>query len=343
MIISRGVGGLSAGEKLHAKLTQAGVGPTRLEKQGAAPASSVKQDRDGVVVTLSIDPKAINALIQKQEDKVNLKSAADFRDFLKRFHDELRDAKKDSKMLNELPESSDPARLSLAKQAANYILKTSDEPLAYGDVSAKNPFSELGRKTLSNIAFDDSGAYTSAERFVAFAEIEHRDQEFGKKITEQIATMSRKDESRSTLWTRLIQSNAHATLLSEMSETERAFRGFGTEASERAIAAALKLETNGVSPPELPEYQNLREAKDSVLAAVTDTQGLVAWKMISVKQLAADSTRLELIEFVSASKDATAEKNPPQEATAASKAPANPVSQAKASRWLSLYATIGAY
>ena len=71
MIISRGVGGLSAGEKLHAKLTQAGVGPKRLEKQGEVPASSVKQDRDGVVVTLSIDPKEINALIQKQEDKVN--------------------------------------------------------------------------------------------------------------------------------------------------------------------------------------------------------------------------------------------------------------------------------
>ena len=32
-------------------------------------------------------------------------------------------------------------------------------------------FANLGRKTLSKIAFDDSGAYTSAERFAAFAEL----------------------------------------------------------------------------------------------------------------------------------------------------------------------------
>ena len=120
-------------------------------------------------------------------------------------------------------------------------------------------------------------------------------------------------------------------------------RGFGTEASERATAASLALETDGVKPPALPEYQNLREDKDSILATVTDTQGSVAWKMISVKQLAADSTRLELIEFASANKDADSSKEQQKVATAYNRAQESAVPQVKASRWLSLYATISAY
>jgi hypothetical protein len=273
----------------------------------------------------------------------NLKSASDFRDFLRNFHTQLRESGKNASSLSELPESNDPARLQLAKQAANYILAKSSESPMYNDASSENPFANLGRKTLSKIAFDDSGAYTSAERFAAFAEIEHRDGEFNSQVSAQISAMSRQDESKSALWTQLIQSNAKATLLSEMSETERAFRGFGTEASERATAASLALETDGVKPPALPEYQNLREDKDSILATVTDTQGSVAWKMISVKQLAADSTRLELIEFASANKDADSSKEQQKVATAYNRAQESAVPQVKASRWLSLYATISAY
>lgn len=326
-------------ELLYKKLSEAKVIQSSSDLTQKKGLSAIGKEQGGTTVTLSVEAKSINDLLRNSVDTLNAKSASQFHDSMAKIHEELRLYHGGASILDEQPDSSDPARQKLAKQAANYLLSQYAKPKAYDEVSAENPFSSLGRKTLSKIAFDDSGTFTSAERAVAFGEIEHRDNEFGTQVSEQISMMSRKDESRSTLWARLIQSNARTTLLSEMSETERAFRGFGTEASERAIAAALKLETNGVSPPELPEYQNLREAKDSVLAAVTDTQGLVAWKMISVKQLAADSTRLELIEFVSASK----EKNPPQEATAASKAPANPVSQAKASRWLSLYATIGAY
>ena len=79
------------------------------------------------------------------------------------------------------------------------------------------------------------------------------------------------------------------------------------------------------------------------MATVTDTQGSVAWKMISVKLLAADSTRLELIEFASANKDADSSKEQQKVATAYNRAQESAVPQVKASRWLSLYATISAY
>ena len=344
MATNIGISNLSLGEKLYEKLVQAKNDPRLQRKQDELPVASIeKAVHNDFVVTLSVDPKSIGSLISQQKDEVNLKSASDFRDFLRNFHTQLRESGKNASSLSELPESNDPARLQLAKQAANYILAKSSESPMYNDASSENPFANLGRKTLSKIAFDDSGAYTSAERFAAFAEIEHRDGEFNSQVSAQISAMSRQDESKSALWTQLIQSNAKATLLSEMSETERAFRGFGTEASERATAASLALETDGVKPPALPEYQNLREDKDSILATVTDTQGSVAWKMISVKQLAADSTRLELIEFASANKDADSSKEQQKVATAYNRAQESAVPQVKASRWLSLYATISAY
>ncbi len=306
MATNIGISNLSLGEKLYEKLVQAKNDPRLQRKQDEFSVASIeKAVHNDFVVTLSVDPKSIGSLISQQKDEVNLKSASDFRDFLRNFHTQLRESGKNASSLSELPESNDPARLQLAKQAANYILAKSSESPMYNDASSENPFANLGRKTSSNISFDDSGAYTSAERFAAFAEIEHRDGEFNSQVSAQISAMSRQDESKSALWTQLIQSNAKATLLSEMSETERAFRGFGTEASERAIAASLALEANGVRLPTLPEYQNLREDKDSILASVTDTQGTTAWKMISVKQLAADSTRLELIEFSSAQRTAS--------------------------------------
>ncbi len=306
MATNIGISNLSLGEKLYEKLVQAKNDPRLQRKQDEFSVASIeKAVHNDFVVTLSVDPKSIGSLISQQKDEVNLKSASDFRDFLRNFHTQLRESGKNASSLSELPESNDPARLQLAKQAANYILAKSSESPMYNDASSENPFANLGRKTLSKISFDDSGAYTSAERFAAFAEIEHRDGEFNSQVSAQISAMSRQDESKSALWTQLIQSNAKATLLSEMSETERAFRGFGTEASERAIAASLALEANGVRLPTLPEYQNLREDKDSILASVTDTQGTTAWKMISVKQLAADSTRLELIEFSSAQRTAS--------------------------------------
>lgn len=344
MATSIGISNLSLGEKLYAKLAQAKSEPRLKEKQDESLVPPIKMvGHNDFIVTLSVDPKAISSLVSQQEDKVDLKSASNFRDFLKNFHTQLRESGRNSSLLSELPESDDPARLQLAKQAANYILAKSNESPMYSDASSENPFANLGRKTLSKISFDDSGAYTSAERFAAFAEIEHRDGEFNSQVSAQISAMSRQDENKSALWAQLIQSNAKATLLSEMSETERAFRGFGTEASERATAASLALETDGVKPPALPEYQNLREDKDSILATVTDTQGSVAWKMISVKQLAADSTRLELIEFASANKDADSSKEQQKVATAYNRAQESAVPQVKASRWLSLYATISAY
>lgn len=74
----------------------------------------------------------------------------------------------------EIPDSSDPERLAQAKQATAAIYN-----------KGPNPFENLSRDALSNIAYDDSGKYTKNERNAALNRRGELDENFFQPIFAQ--------------------------------------------------------------------------------------------------------------------------------------------------------------
>ena len=231
-------------------------------------------------------------MLQNKPDEVNASSAAGFNDFLARFGEQIHAQGKAAPTLAELPESADPVRLALARQAVNFVLARWGNPL-YAEQSSQNPFAELGRKSLSRIAFDDSGTFTSAERSAAHQEIQAREEDFTKAVKAQQESLTRRDKSYSAFWQQLTQTQAQSHSAGEMTETERAWRGWGTLESVQRDLARLKQESP-LAVPAAPDYRHLRSPANSVLAAVSEGQGSARWKMVSIQELAADNVRLTL-------------------------------------------------
>ena len=78
--------------------------------------------RDSATVTLSVEARAIQALLQNKPDEVNASSAAGLTIFWPVLASKYTHRGKAAPMLAELPESADPARLALARQAVNFVL-----------------------------------------------------------------------------------------------------------------------------------------------------------------------------------------------------------------------------
>lgn len=232
------------------------------------------------------------ATILKRGNANSTRSAASFDDFIKGMHNQLLAKGKDAEALKELPDSHDPGRVNLAKQAANYLLtiQYNSEEL-YTGVSSENPFSGIDRKSLSSISFDDSGAFTSAERQAAFLELSTRDVEFRNKVYDTQPQISQNDGFQSQITSLL----ADATLVSAMSEAERSWRGWPS-AEELTAQADILMESSGKKGATLPSYQNLDASENSVLAAVTDSEGKSSWKQIAAKDLGTSSVAISLID-----------------------------------------------
>lgn len=73
--------------------------------------------------------------------------------------------------LDQMPDSSDPARIELAERAAQYNLSIHSSPP--GNVA--NPFANVPRDQLVSIVYDDSGTFTLSERYAAWAEQSRQD------------------------------------------------------------------------------------------------------------------------------------------------------------------------
>ena len=86
----------------------------------------------------------------------------------------LNSAKHDS----EVPNTSDPALLDLAKQATAFTQSN-----LHGAV--KNPFAGLSNEQLSNIAYDNSGTFTVNERRAAYIESYNREEAWREKVCAQ--------------------------------------------------------------------------------------------------------------------------------------------------------------
>lgn len=254
-------------------------------------------EKMGADVSLSINAMRLVEIFKDEATSEETLAATGYDKFALNFYLQLEEKGKQADILKEVPKSSDPARIALSQQATNYFLTAlyGEESLHIG-VSEENPFAQIDRLTLSNMAFDESGTFTSVERQVAFLEIAKRDSDFRDQTYNY--QNSWEDENDTVDRSGVILALRDAQLASAMSEAERAWRGWPA-ADELYAQANSLLKQLDMETPVLPAYANLKGQEDSVLAVVTNDMGLQpAWKNIPIKNLDPKGTNISLIQAV---------------------------------------------
>ncbi len=153
----------SAGtENLNADATQASSKQTisNLARQLAG-STSRAEERDKTLTRSELADKAKAALSQIQGDTYFANKAK---------HD------------SEIPKTSDPELLARAKQATEFVNRSSNNG------NEKNPFAGLSREQLASIVYDDSGTYTVNERRAASYEADRREEVWRVKVINQAIT-----------------------------------------------------------------------------------------------------------------------------------------------------------
>lgn len=234
--------------------------------------SLARSEEKSAVVNLSSMAMEMSKILSKENAATV--SPAEFDAFLEKMHGQLQEmvgqeAGKVAEILLERPDSFDKTRLSIAEQAANHLMSkfyNSDEP--FPQASSENPFAELDRHSLSKIAFDDSGDFTSAERHLAFLQMTENDTHFRNQAHELYSDTYAEEGDYGGGLTRMAR-QVDAKLISGMTEAERAWRGVSAAYEEATLAQAA----NG-NLAELPAYTNgVKTSPDSVFVVMGDEDG----------------------------------------------------------------------
>lgn len=233
------------------------------------PASSL-----GVSVTLSIEARSIGLKSQDSLAVNDWSSVYGENGMLHKLNSQLISDGENAEFLKQSPDSDDPSRLDLAKQAVDFLLKKED-----------NPFTNTSRETISRIAFDESGTFTHAERFAAILETSRRDNDYANRVYEQQQQVKGDDTARY-----LISIASKLQLASGMSTEEKAMHNL----SEAALSAELDhyVTKLGVNRPSPVLYENLVGVSETILSATTDSAGKAVWSELSVKDLVSDKTTI---------------------------------------------------
>lgn len=80
-----------------------------------------------------------------------------------------------------LPKTDDPERLALAQKAIDFSVAIHQSPPG----KAPNPYASMDRDKLSAMAYDDSGAFSEAERYAAFGALQKQDFDHLNRLTDQ--------------------------------------------------------------------------------------------------------------------------------------------------------------
>ncbi len=134
----------------------------------AADSASAGGTPAGTDVAVDLSPAAqlIARLLPGQSN-----GNSDLDSFMQILQQQIRSQGTDAAVLGELPEGASPDRIQLAKQAANHLLVSYyHDDSRYADASTQDPFANLDSDSLTRIASDDSGTFTSAERQLAYFE-----------------------------------------------------------------------------------------------------------------------------------------------------------------------------
>lgn len=87
-------------------------------------------------------------------------------------------ANRDYNRAEMLPDTDDPERLETVHKAIDYAHSLAHSP----SNRAPNPFEGLDRKDLSGIVYDDTGTFTTAERYAAYGEMKRQDYDYFSKL-----------------------------------------------------------------------------------------------------------------------------------------------------------------
>ncbi len=144
--------------------------PSATGNQGAPAADSASAGGTpaGTDVAVDLSPAAqlIARLLPGQSN-----GNSDLDSFMQILQQQIRSQGTDAAVLGEMPEGASPDRIQLAKQAANHLLVSYyHDDSRYADASTQDPFASLDSDSLTRIASDDSGTFTSAERQLAYFE-----------------------------------------------------------------------------------------------------------------------------------------------------------------------------
>lgn len=191
---------------------------------------------------------------------------------LSKLERELREAGAEATLLLQRPDSADAARLALADQAVTFALDPAN---------ATNPFAGLARQNLSGIAYDDSGAFTAAERSAAYSELSKRDDQYNAQLSEQI---KRQLGDKDPHIAELMRTQAQLMLVDSMSDAEKASLTFSVQSHQ---AQMLNAQAKGINVPALERYDNLLSRSEGRLAASTDDTGKAMWQDLADALLSA--------------------------------------------------------
>ncbi|MCH4809821.1 hypothetical protein [Vreelandella neptunia] len=235
--------------------------------------SLTKSEEKSAVVNLSSMAMEMSKILLKEEGAATVSPAA-FDGFLEKMHEQLQEmvgqeVGKVAEILLERPNSFDKNRLSIAEQAANHLMSkfyNSDEP--FPQASSENPFAELDRHSLSKIAFDDSGDFTAAERYLSFLQMTENDTHFRNQAYELYSDTYAAEGDYGGGLTRMAR-QVDAKLISGMTEAERAWRGVSVAPEENKLAQA---DNRNLS--ELPAYTNgVKASLESFFVVEGDENG----------------------------------------------------------------------
>ncbi len=220
---------------------------------------------------VSLSAQGLQAL-QRATGEQGVGGQVGLQDLLSQLERELREAGAEATLLLQRPDSADAARLALADQAVAFALDPAN---------ATNPFAGLARQNLSGIAYDDSEAFTAAERYAAYSEISKRDDQYKAQLSEQI---KRQLGDKDPHIAELMRTQAQLMLVNSMSDAEKASLTFSVQSHQ---AQMLNAEARGIKVPALEQYDNLLSRSEGRLAANTDDSGKAMWQDLADALLSA--------------------------------------------------------
>ena len=228
--------------------------------------------------------------------------ASTFSDFVASIDGQIRAEGTHASVFRELPNGGSSDRLMLARQASNCLSMTYyGGAKVHADLSAANPFASLDRMALSQIAFDDSGTFTSVERHLASMVMSERDTTFRTGVYELASSLN---ESRRAPWHEALSYLGDAQISAGMSDAERTWRGWSSTESLLSYGMALAAE-HSLEIPGFPPYGRLANEGSSALAIRTDKRGAAEWEDMTIRQLAsrAEDERLTLVKVLDSTRD----------------------------------------
>lgn len=262
--------------------------------------ATTRQKTQGIKITLSLGAQAVESAYLVNDGNpprgnTGLIGKGTLKEIENVLTDQLSSDGEDAELLTELPDSQDPARLELARQAIDFAL-----------TEKNNPFSGTTREQLSHIAYEDTGAFTSAERFAAFKEMDDRDNDYYRSVKDQEKYEMDSGALKDSL---LFLVRAKYQISQSMSKAEQVANGEMSAETLKTILDSAKAQ-GAVLPKETIKYTHLLSGKDHMLVSSLDKSGTSRWQNVSIQELMPKSKGYKNLDIAAFLKTLGSSNNP---------------------------------